>query len=194
VGRASARVDYNAVLGHQLRAFDPNQGNYTLELSSSGRIGATEVAAVFHHVSRHLSDRAKTEPIDWNTFGARVLRRADVSGTSMAVEAMVASVIKHDYVDYRWTGDANAVVRRPLSRHVGVFMDGAVDIFGVDPAVAGRDSQVGGLVEAGVRLNGRGGAVELFAGFENRVDADPLDRQSHHWGLAGFRFASPLTK
>src|SRR3954468_7733869 len=31
VGRSSILVDYEAVLGDEFRAFDPNQGNYTLE-------------------------------------------------------------------------------------------------------------------------------------------------------------------
>ena len=57
VGRSSILVDYEAVLGDEFRAFDPNQGNYTLEASSSARVGDTEIAGVFHHVSRHLSDR-----------------------------------------------------------------------------------------------------------------------------------------
>src|ERR1700722_7298839 len=51
VGRASIIADYEAVLGDQLRPFDPNQGNYTLEASSSVRVGDTEIVGVFHHVS-----------------------------------------------------------------------------------------------------------------------------------------------
>lgn len=45
----------------------------------------------------------------------------------------------------------------------------------------------GGRIEAGVRFNGSAGAIELFAGFENRIDADPTDLMSQRWGLAGFR-------
>jgi len=30
----------------------------------------------------------------------------------------------------------------------------------------------------------------LFAGYEKRVDADPVDRLPQHWGLAGFRLLS----
>ena len=39
VGRLSGIVDYEAILGNEFRAFDPNQGNYTLEVSASYRIG-----------------------------------------------------------------------------------------------------------------------------------------------------------
>ena len=194
VGRTSARIDYEAVLGRQLRAFDPNQGNYTLELSTSGRVGGTEIAVVFHHVSRHLGDRPKTFPVDWNAVGGRVLRRVDTGGTTVNIEGTLGRVIKHSYVDYSWTGNADLLARRPIAGRVGVFLHGSFDVVGVDEAVARRNRQTGGLVEAGIRLNGPGGAVELFAGYEDRIDADPLDRQSRHWAMAGFRFASPLPK
>jgi hypothetical protein len=32
--------------------------------------------------------------------------------------------------------------------------------------------------------------MELFAGVERRIDADPLDRQTHQWAIAGFRLLS----
>src|SRR5690242_20528994 len=54
VGRTSIAADLEAVLGDEFRPFDPNQNNYTLEASTSARIRTTEVALVFHHVSRHL--------------------------------------------------------------------------------------------------------------------------------------------
>src|SRR6266699_5561377 len=50
-GRANILIDYEAVLGNELRLFDPNQGNYTLEASASARAGGTEIAGVLHHVS-----------------------------------------------------------------------------------------------------------------------------------------------
>src|SRR6185436_10806259 len=59
-GRVGVIIDYEAVLGGEFQPFDPNQGNYTLEASGSGRLGAqTEVVGMLHHVSRHLSDRSK---------------------------------------------------------------------------------------------------------------------------------------
>ena len=82
------------------------------------------------------------------------------------------------------------MIRRPVTPRVGVFAHGLGELFGVDPALAGRDTQQGGRLEGGVRLNGRAGAVELFAGVERRVDADPIDRQPQRWIFAGFRFVS----
>ena len=40
-GRINVLIDYEAVLGRQIRAFDPNQGNYALEGSVSRRFGGT---------------------------------------------------------------------------------------------------------------------------------------------------------
>ena len=42
----------------------------------------------------------------------------------------------------------------------------------------------------GLRVNGPAAAAELFAGFERRIDADPLDRQAQRWTFAGFRLVS----
>jgi len=51
-GRASMLVDYQAILGDQLRPFDPNQSYYVLEASSSYRAPGVEIAC----------DCGKTEP------------------------------------------------------------------------------------------------------------------------------------
>src|SRR5262249_38236395 len=74
-GRLGVVIDYEAVLGGEFQPFDPNQGNYTLEANGSARLGPnTELVAIFHHVSRHLSDRAKTRnPVAYNELGSRLL-------------------------------------------------------------------------------------------------------------------------
>jgi hypothetical protein len=59
--------------------------------------------------------------------------------------------------------------------------------YGVDEDVAGRGQQWGGRLEAGVRFIGRGGAIDVFGGFERMIDADPLDRLTRQWAFAGFR-------
>jgi hypothetical protein len=192
-GRAAVILDYEAVLGSEFRAFDPNQGNYTLEGSLSKRIGdRTEIAGFFHHVSRHLSDRAKPKslPVAWNELGARVLQRASLGAATVDIDLEGGRAVEHAYVDYTWMGEAHLLIRRPLNDVVGLFAHGSAQIFAVDTPVAGRETQTGGVVDAGVRLNGRAGAIELFVGYEKRVDADPLDRLPRHWGLAGFRLLS----
>ncbi len=190
VGRASLLIDYQAVLGSEFRPFDPNQGNYILEASASGRAAGTEIVGVFHHVSRHLSDRPKRPAVAWNTIGGRVLRRLRAGSTTIDLDFDLGRVIQHSFVDYTWVGTAEIEARRDVAPRVGVFVHASGQWYGVDATQAGRGSQHGGMAEAGVRLTGAGGALELFAGLERRVDAYPLDRVPRHWGLAGFRLLS----
>lgn len=190
VGRTSILADLEAVLGDEFRPFDPNQNNYTLEASSSARVGTTEVAAMFHHVSRHLSDRPKRFAIAWNVLGARVLQRVSVGGFTVDAVATGGKVVQHSFVDYSWTGELDLLVRRQVSRRVGVFAHGIGEGYLVDETIAHRDRQLGGRVEVGLRVGGRVGAIELFAGAERRVDADPTDRIARDWALAGFRLVS----
>ncbi len=186
-GRANILVDYEVVLGNEIRLFDPNQGNYTLEASASGRAGATELAGVFHHVSRHLSDRPKQFAIAWNVLGVRVLRRVKAGGTTFDIQGGAGRVVQRAYVDYAWTANVDVVIRRPVNERVGVYAHGLGELFGVDAAVSTRGTQEDGRVEGGLRINGAAAALEIFAGFERRIDAYPIDRRPGRWGLAGFR-------
>jgi hypothetical protein len=191
VGRFGFLVDYQAILGHEYRAFDPNQSNYTLEFSSSGRFGRNEIAGVFHHVSWHLSDRPKRISIAVNMAGVRLLRRFELGGTSVDLVADGGYATARAYVDYTWTGHVDMMARRPLQGRFGVFGHAAGTLTGTEAAVADRTgSQKGGRVEGGVRVAGRGGALELFAGWERVIDADPVLRQPRSWPFAGFRFVN----
>jgi hypothetical protein len=187
VGRAAVLADYEAVLGSEFQPFDPNQGNYRLETSSSVRAGRVEVAGVFHHVSRHLGDRPKRGAVAWNVFGARVQGGAHSETTRFDLQGFAGRVIQHSFVDYAWAADLQLQARRRVNGRVEVFGRGRGEAFGVDRAVAGRDNQTGGLVEGGLRLNGEAGAIELFAGYEKRVDAYPIERVAQRWLFAGFR-------
>jgi hypothetical protein len=188
--RAGAIVDFEAVEGSEYRPFDPNQGNYTLEAFVLGRVRQSEVGAIFHHISRHLSDRPKREAIAWNELGGRVLHRFDAPAATIDVDAEGGYAIQHSFVDYTWLGELNVLVRHTVSPRIGVFAHGRLQRFGVNAIVAGRSTQTGAKAEAGVRLGGRGGVMELYLGYENRVDAYPFDRVSQHWGLAGLRLVS----
>jgi len=99
-GRLTFLADSQTVLGGELQPFDPNQGNYTLAVSSSVRAGRTEFVGVFHHVSRHLGDRAKDFGIAWNTVNARLLRRFSLGETTLDIRGEGGAVIARAYVDY----------------------------------------------------------------------------------------------
>ena len=192
-GRAGVLLDYEAVLGSEFRPFDPNQGNYTLEGYVMGRLGDdTEVGGLFHHVSRHLSDRSKPKelPVAWNELGARILHRMKFGSTTVDEDLEAGYAVEHAYVDYTFLGEAHVLVRHPINDRLGVFAHASGQVYGVDGTIPNRGTQTGGLAEAGVRLNGRAGSIELFVGYEKRVDAYPLGFESEHWGLAGFRLLS----
>jgi hypothetical protein len=186
-GRLSMYADYQAVLGNEYRPFDPNQGNYTLAVAGSARAGRTEIAGVFHHVSRHLSDRPKRQSIAMNALLVRVLRAYSAGETTFTVRAETGPVIAHAYVDYTWMTAADLQVRRPLTDQVALFGRAVGEMYQVDEEIAQRKGQQGGRLEGGVRWSGTGGAIELFGGFEQMIDADPLDRQPRQWGFFGFR-------
>jgi hypothetical protein len=191
VVRLGATVDYQAVMGNERQPFDPNQGNYTLEGFGSFRVGDdTEVAGIFHHVSRHLSDRPKNFAVAYNEVGARVMRRLTLGTLTVDADVEGGRTIQHSYVDYTWLGEAQLLVRHPINDRLGLFAHGDGQVIAVDDLVANRGTQAGGLLEAGVRVSGRGGVLEVFAGYEKRVDADPLDRLSQRWALVGFRLLS----
>jgi hypothetical protein len=53
-----------------------------------------------------------------------------------------------------------------------------------------RGTQAGGRGEAGIRLEGAAGAVELFVAAERRVDPYPTEFYTDTWVTAGFRLRS----
>ena len=191
VGRGTVTIDYQAVMGSEFRPFDLNQGIYFLEASISGRASAgTEAAVIFHHVSRHISDRPKPFSVAWNLLGGRLLHQVAAGSTTVDLAVEGGRVVQYSYVDYTWLGEVNFQVRHQINSHAGLFAHGTGQLFAVDKIVAGRGRQAGGRLEAGIRVKGRGGVMEIFAGYEKRVDADPLDRLPQRWGIAGVRLLS----
>jgi len=186
-GRLTGVADYEAILGNEFRAFDPNQSYYLLEVSSSYRFRCVEVAGMFHHVSRHLGDREKRESIAWNVLGAKAMGQTTIAGLSIDGHVEAGGVVEHAFVDYTWTSDIDVTVRRRLNTRAGLFAHGVGTFYGVDGTVSGRSTQRGGLFEGGLRFEGRGAVLEIFAGVERRIDADPLEQVPQTWGLAGFR-------
>jgi hypothetical protein len=186
-GRLTFLADYQALLGEEFRPFDPYQSNYYLAVSGSVRSHGTELAFVFHHVSRHLGDRPKRDSVAWNAALGRVLRHVDLNGATLDVKGDLGRVVARAFVDYTWTGNVEVWLRRPVSDVVGVYGRAFGETFGVDETIAGRGQQWGGRLEAGTRITGRAGSVELFGGLERVIDADPLDRLPRQWAFAGFR-------
>ncbi len=186
-GRTSFLANYQALTGSEYRPFDPYQGNYTLEAATSVRAGPTELVVVFNHVSRHFGDRANRIGVAMNSLGGRLMQRVERDPTALDIRIDLRKVIAQAYVDYTWIGDADLTVHRQVSALATIYARAYGEVYVVDRPIAGRGRQAGGRAEAGVRLLGGAGSVELFAGYERMVDADPLDRIPRQWAFAGFR-------
>ena len=190
VGRITALANIETILGSQFRRFDPNQVNYTLDVSASVRHQALEVALAFHHISRHLSDRAKDFPIDWNMLGARGAYEYARGATRVQIDGRALFTVVRSFVDYSSEIGGSASLRRDVSPRLAVVASGNAYGLLVDKTVYGRAHQNGGSIEGGLRVSGSKGAVEFFVGWERRVDPDPLELQPRTWTYVGFRLLS----
>jgi hypothetical protein len=188
--RVAFVANYQTILGSEFRAFDPNQGNYTLDGAIVTRVAAMELAGVFHHVSRHLSDRPKRRPVDWNMVGARIQGSGGDDRIEYHARADVRGVIQHTFVDYRWELDAEVGARVQVLPRMSLMATGAWRMLGVDDS-QGRDTQHGVRAEGGVRLAGRDATLDLFVAAEQRVDPYQLEFSTVRWLTAGFRISSP---
>ena len=191
-GRLTVVADYEAVLGSELRPFDPNQGLYILEPAASWFVGDNELSFVFHHVSRHLSDRPKTFAIAYNAALGRYLRKFILPDhTSLAVRASAGRITQKSTVDYTWTVDWDVDARHPMNPHLELYARSIGEVFGVNPVIRGRESaQHGTRLELGTRVIGKKADLELFLGAERRLDASAIDFVPVSWAIAGFRVAS----
>ncbi len=149
------------ILGTEFRAFDPNQANYTLDIALSARTPHVELFFVFHHVSRHFTDRPKIVAIAWNVAQARALRRLTIGGDDHRPARRMSGRSPRTR---SWTTAGpptrDVLVRRRLSEHVGIYARGYVETFGIDEALSSRSSadgrtHRGRAAAAGVRWCGR---------------------------------------
>jgi hypothetical protein len=189
LGRFTFWANYQVVMGEQLRAFDPNQGNYILAGSTSARLGGFELAGVFYHQSRHLADRPKIAAVAWNMMGGRVIRAGTAGRTQWHASADLWRTVERAFVDYEWEFDSNARIQVGLSPRVAFVSAGNVRVLGVDGTVD-RGTQTGYLAEGGVRFAGGAGAVELFVAAERRIDPFPVEFGTENLLKAGFRLVS----
>lgn len=188
-GRATFVGNYQVVMGDELKAFDTNQGNYILGFSGSVRMGAAEVAGVFHHESRHLADRAKVLPVDWNMVGARLTHRGNAGALFLETEGQFLGVVQRTSVDYEWEADGRVRGDLILRPGVGVLLGMNLRVLGVTGAF-GRGTQTGARAEGGIRFDGEVGAIELFVAGERRIDPALFEPGTMNFVMAGFRLLS----
>ena len=194
-GRITVVTDYEAVMGSELRPFDPVQGNYVLEPAASWFAGNNELSFVFHHVSRHMSDRIKRYAIAFNIAGGRYLRKFNLDGTTVAVRATLGHITQHSDVDYTWAADWDVILIHPTrNQYLQWYARTTGEMYGTNPAAyQGRgDVQHTVRLEVGPRVIGKKADFEFFGGVEHRLDAYQLDyfRPAANWAILGFRIAS----
>ena len=188
-GRINFVANYQTILGSQFRAFDPNQGNYILEGSASRRLGVAEIAGVYHHVSRHLSDRPKRNAVDWNMIGVRFRHGRGAGRLTIDERVDVRKVIQKSFVDYSWEVDGalHAAVR--ANSRLSFVAAGGAQVLGVDGS-RDRGTQYGFRGEGGVRVEGLRAALDLIAAVERRIDPYQLEFNTATWLTMGFRLSS----
>ena len=148
-------------------------GNYILEASaSSGRSASDRVAGVFHHVSRHLSDRPKRVAVAWNGSAPRLLqprrqRHDDVRRRDRGRPGRRSARSWTTRGSPSWTSRCGTR-SMPHAWHVRACRRGSCSpSTRTNRRRSGRRPAGGSRPESG--SNGRGGAMELFAGYERRA-------------------------
>jgi len=189
-GRFTFFANYQVITGNEFRAFDPTQGNYILGGRLSYRFRGVELAGVFYHQSRHLSDRPKRQAVDWNMVGGRVTRPFSLGAVALEPRVDIRGVVEHSFVDYQWEVDGGVHARYPFARHIALVGDADLRLVGVDGS-QDRGTQTGVRGEGGVRFQGKAGAIELFVAGERRIDPYPLEFGTMTWFSAGFKLLSP---
>jgi hypothetical protein len=185
-GRVTFVTNYEVVMGTQLRRFDPNQGNYILAGHASARAAGFEVAGVFYHQSRHLSDRPKIGAVDWNMLGARVVHDMTRGRARWLTRVDLRRVVQKSFVDYQWELEAEGRGRMSVAPRVSLISAAGVRVMGVD-GTRNRGNQAGFLAEGGVRFEGKMAAMEFFVAAERRIDPFPVEFGTVTWLKTGFR-------
>jgi hypothetical protein len=186
--RVSFRAEYEAMLGRERRRYDLNQGNYFFDAALGRRAGGAEVQAIIQHVSRHVVDRENVPAISWNLIGARV-RSSLTWGGDRRVEGEIEAgrFMQPAFIDYVWATRAQAAVHEPLTDRLSLVGRANAELIGVHRDIYDRPRVCGGRVELALRVRGHAASVEVFAGYERRVDAFPTDRFRVRWFTVGFR-------
>jgi hypothetical protein len=202
-GRLRFRGDYEAFLGRERRPYDLNQGNYAFEMSGTRRFKRVELGLLSQHASRHVVDRDNPPSISWNTVGVRAqsvwtaksgltsfgraetadARRSDrVDG-----EIEISRAMQQAYVDYSWISRAKVSWWRPLSSVASLKVRATGEVIGVKHGIVRNERVCGGRLEGSLQLRGRAAIIEIFGGYERRIDAYPTDRFRVRWFTAGAR-------
>ena len=179
-------ANYQAVLGEEFHPFDPNQGNYTIDGVLSSRVHGFYVAGVFHHLSRHLADRPKRPPVDWNMMGGRVGRIFKHGGTDVEARFDLLGAILKTNVDYNWEMHAGARAHHLVYGTFGLIGSAMLRQVGTN-GLGNRGTQTGGRGEGGFRISGKAATIELYLAVEKVIDPYPTEFGTEKYASVGMR-------
>ena len=189
--RANVLAQVETIVGSELRDVDPNQNNYTADVTLFFRLPRGELGAMFHHVSRHLADRADRGSVSWNMAGVSYGDRFAVGPARLAAGVRAMAATERAGVDYTAQIEWYGALELPLNPRLALI--GAADgvVAPVEREMFGRGARRGGRLSGGVRLPAAAGAVDLYAGWEQRIDAGQFARDTTRWMQAGVRVTVP---
>jgi hypothetical protein len=190
--RGSVFVGVETIVGSEHRGVDPNQAGYTLEASAFLRLPRGELATTFHHVSRHLADRATTDSVSWNMAGVSYGDRFSLGSFGVEAGGRGMRLTGRNGVDYDGQFDGYVNAARSISDGMAVIASAEGVIVPIDRGKFGRDTQRGGRLEAGLRVLTATTAVDVFVAWEQRIDPMFTVSDTSRWTQVGFRLAAPV--
>ena len=186
--RGNIYLNMETVVGGERRPIDPRQTAYTIDLSVFARVWRGELGVTFHHVSRHRTDRENLGAPAWNMLGLSYGNRWRAGRYDLDLSGRWMQRIASSDVDYEQEFNGSFRVLRRVNDRVSLIGELDAVALRTDPRVFGRRSQLGGVVQVGVRIRGGIGAGELLIGRERRIDPDIYLLRPAHWTRLAFRF------
>ena len=189
--RANVLAQVETIVGSELRDVDPNQNNYTADFTLFFRLPRGELGATFHHVSRHLADRADRGSVSWNMVGVSYGERFTFGAAQLDAGVRALRTTERAGVDYTAQIEWYGALEAPLNPRLSFIAAADGVVAPVEREIFGRGAQRGGRLSAGVRLPAPAGAIDLYAGWEQRIDAGQFTRDTTRWLRAGIRVTVP---
>ena len=189
--RGNLFIDVETIVGSEFRGVDPNQNNYIADVSVFVRLPHGELSTTYHHVSRHLSDRATEGSISWNMFGVGYGDRITMGRFELDAGLRALWTVERVGVDYDAEYTGYASLMRTLDERFALFGSADGVFVQVAPRRFNRSEQKGGRVGGGLRIVTGVAAVDLFVAREQRIDARCL-RERTRWTQFGIRVTTPI--
>ena len=119
--RANVLAQVETIVGSELRDVDPNQNNYTADFTLFFRLPRGELGAMFHHVSRHLADRADQGSISWNMVGVSYDERFAVGPARIDAGVRAMGTTERAGVDYTAQIEWHGALELPLNPRLAII-------------------------------------------------------------------------